>query len=304
MTRGSWALVALFFLLCLVWGSSFIMMKVATPVFGGMRVSAYRLLLGGLVLLPLAIRGWRRSPIQKRHLGALLVLVTIGNAIPFTVQPFVIDHTGNSAFMGLMVVFVPVLTIFWSRLLLKTRESRSDWVGVVGGLICLLVMLWDVRALELGWVDVLLACSVPICYSWASTLVKRDLQGIDTAVISAVSLILAGLCVLVAEVPLQRVAPVGPAPGVEMHALAVWSMLALGIVSTGLATAGFFIMINRVSPLYLSMASYVVPLVAIGWGWSDGESVSLVQTLAMTFVMLMVAVVQLPVLRSRGGTST
>ena len=301
MTRGAWGLVLLFLCLCLVWGSSFIMMKVATPVFGGMRVSAYRLLLGGLVLLPLAVRGWRRSPIRRKHLGALFILVTVGNAIPFTVQPFVIHHTGNSAFMGLMVVFVPVLTIFWSRVLLKTRESRSDWVGVAGGLICLLVMLWDVRALKLGWLDVVLACSVPICYSWASTLVKRDLQGIDTAVISAVSLILAGSCVLVAEIPMQQVADVGPEPGAQVHALAVWSMLALGIVSTGLATVGFFIMINRVSPLYLSMASYVVPLVAIGWGWLDAEAVSLGQTLAMVFVLVMVAVVQLPTLRARGG---
>ncbi len=293
----------LFSMMCLVWGSSFILMKIATPVFGGMRVSGYRLLLGGLVLFPLALVRWKKGPISREQLWALLVVCMAGNAIPFTLQPFVIDHTQHSAFMGMVMVFVPLATLLWSIPILKTRPSRPELMGVIGGLVCLLVLMWDARALQLDLLDVCLALMVPFCYSYTATLAKRHLQGIDPIVASSCTLTVAGIAVLLAEIPLHAVLEPAPVFVLAGNGTAVVAIVVLGVVCTGLATAAFYVLLNKVSPLYISMVSYIIPFVAMAWGLRDGEQITLIQVVAMMFVFITVCVVQIPASRvSTQGT--
>jgi drug/metabolite transporter (DMT)-like permease len=45
-------------------------------------------------------------------------------------------------------------------------------------------------------------------------------------------------------------------------------------------------------PLFAGMVTYVVPVIALFWGWQTGESITLVQVLAMMGVLAMVALVQ------------
>ena len=94
----------LFTLLCLIWGSSFIMMKVAAPVFGPYSVSAYRLLFGALTILPYFLLSKRPSHFKKKHIAPILFICVIGNVVPFTVQPIVIHDTGYSGFIGSLVI--------------------------------------------------------------------------------------------------------------------------------------------------------------------------------------------------------
>ena len=69
-------------------------------------------------------------------------------------------------------------------------------------------------------------------------------------------------------------------------------MLLLGVVATGLSTVAFFYMVFKQGPLFAGMTTYVVPMLAMGWGLFDHEQISMQQLAAMAGVFVMVGLVQ------------
>jgi drug/metabolite transporter (DMT)-like permease len=65
--------------LAAIWGGSFLFMRIAAPGFGPVPLVEARLLLGGLVLLPLL---WR-APLTARQWLQLTAIAAINNALPF-----------------------------------------------------------------------------------------------------------------------------------------------------------------------------------------------------------------------------
>mgnify|MGYP007073208418 CR=1 FL=1 len=74
--------------------------------------------------------------------------------------------------------------------------------------------------------------------------------------------------------------------------LAVASVAWLSIIGTGISGAVFVHLLHKRGPLYAGMVSYLIPIVALGWGVFDKEHVTLRQTLAVLVVLSMVALVQ------------
>ncbi|MEM1028682.1 MAG: DMT family transporter, partial [Planctomycetota bacterium] len=143
---------AWFVLVCLIWGSSFILMKKASVVFGPLTIGAGRVL-GGAIVLGVMIgitaqfrreassespRGagitWRER-FSLPGFGVLMVLVVLGFLYPFSMQPYLIGRLDQSGFIGMMVCLVPLLTIGASAVLLRTWPGWRQWVGVSVGLV-------------------------------------------------------------------------------------------------------------------------------------------------------------------------
>jgi drug/metabolite transporter (DMT)-like permease len=77
---GPWAT---FLLLSLIWGSSFLFIKVAVQEIGPLLLVGFRLFLGLLLLLPLALVQRRRLPRDPRTWADLVFIAVVGVAAPF-----------------------------------------------------------------------------------------------------------------------------------------------------------------------------------------------------------------------------
>ena len=64
-----------------------------------------------------------------------------------------------------------------------------------------------------------------------------------------------------------------------------------------MALVAFVRILQRRGALYAGMVTYLVPLVAVLWGWADAEQVTARQLLALLGVLAMVAVVQVDIAR-------
>ena len=130
--------------------------------------------------------------------------------------------------------------------------------------------------------------------SFNNTFVKLKLSGVQSLPLTAVMLGSAGMMLL----PLRFCQPAiealdlaGPAnpvftpDDVGLHDPA-------GVVATGISTVVFFYMVLKQGPLFAGMTTYVVPMLAFGWGLFDRESISMQQLLAMGGVLVMVGLVQ------------
>ena len=93
----------LFILLCLVWGSSFILMKKAALVFGPITIAGLRCATGALILVSLwALFGRRARRPERKDIGWLLLMTVLGYGYPYAVQPYLVSNYG-SGFIGMMV---------------------------------------------------------------------------------------------------------------------------------------------------------------------------------------------------------
>jgi drug/metabolite transporter (DMT)-like permease len=277
----------LFLSVCAIWGSNFMLMKQAALGFSGLQIATGRVL-GGMVVLGVFwwLQGgrWR---MRRDDLWPLAVVILIGYAWPYTLQPILVAKHGG-ALIGISVSFVPLMTVVLSLPLLGVVPTRRQLIGVMGALACLLAILYDSLQRNISLVDFILAGSVPLGYAIANICIRRRLTHISSLDLSFLSMLWTALCLI----PLCGV---DPTTIPETSTFPWWPLAAivlLGTLGTGLANWMFNLLIIQQGPLFAGMVTNLVPLGAILWGWADHEHVSALQIAAMVGLIFMVALVQ------------
>lgn len=277
-----------FAFICVIWGSSFILMKKGAVWFSPTSIGAWRLIAGAAVL---ALVGWQsrgRRRIGRRDLGPIAFVALFGFAWPFCVQPYLVARDG-SAFIGMMVSFTPLLTIAASIPLLGIYPARRQLLGVLGalGFMALLMVVGRNRGIPLA--DLGLGLTVPLCYAVTNTVIRRSLSHLPSRELSFLCLVTAGglLLPLSVVIPFER-----ESIDSADQTIAVASVLFLGIVGTGFGTLVFTRLIQQQGPLFAGMVTNLVPIGAVLWGWADKEPVTFPQTVALVGLVSMVSVVQ------------
>ncbi|WP_261341895.1 DMT family transporter [Poriferisphaera corsica] len=304
----------MFLFVCVVWGTSFILMKYASVVFGAMTVGGGRVM-GGAIFLGLMLgtvgllrkrrqRGVRFGVVAKkrvrfmwrRHGLGLLVPAFIGLGYPFAMQPYLIGKYENSSFFGMMMCLVPVLTILASVVMLGVWPRVREIVGVVGGGVGIWMLFGDAVERDITAIDFVLAVSVPACYAVSNTYVKKKLGELPPAILGAWALGLAAIVVLPMGLVSESV--VRDVSWLQIS-WAVMCILILGVVGSGIAMWMMYEMVQKRGPLFAGMVTYMVCGFAVMWGWVDGEVVTSGQLIALGVIWLMVALVQWPSRKSR-----
>lgn len=286
----------LFVLMCLIWGTSFLLMRWASGVFNAYAISAGRML-GGLLALMAVWEILRRASnhkqswsLTRKDLPALGLVVVVGFTLPWTLQPYLIGTFQQSGLFGMMVSLVPLLTVAVSVPMLGARPSIRQIIGVLFGLAMVAVLFGDavsthgVPAWAMG-----LAVAVPLCYAVSNTWVKRRFHDANTLLLSATVMGMG----LVLMLPLARL-NADPLNDVPM-AKAIASLAFLGVVGSGLGMWMFYKMVQLRGPLFAGMVTYVVPGIAVLLGWAlEGEVVTRWQIVALGGILFSVALVQWP----------
>jgi drug/metabolite transporter (DMT)-like permease len=63
-------------------------------------------------------------------------------------------------------------------------------------------------------------------------------------------------------------------------------VLIIGVIGTGIAMVIFNKLIQISDPVFSTSVTYTIPLVALGWGFLDGEVFSVFQLISMLIILL------------------
>jgi drug/metabolite transporter (DMT)-like permease len=282
-----------FAFICFVWGSSFIATERASHALGPVGIGVWRLLGGTLVLALLWLVYHRSFRVSRRDWPALLCY-TVSVAIPYVIQPYVLEQGFGHSFFSAMVALIPLLTILVSVPILGIVPTGRQIIGVLGGLACIVLLLMDGfdRGMSLRLVG--LALLIPLCSAIGNAYVKRQLPHVPALPLTAASLCCAGLLLAPMELfpaSLARFGLDGPSAPHDLPVV-IGAMLFLTVIGTALSTMAFMWLVIRRGPLFPSMTTYVVPLVGLLWGRYDHEAITPRQLLAMAGVLVMVGLVQ------------
>ncbi len=243
--------------LAATWGASYLFIKVSLRDLDAAQVVCVRTALAALVLLPVALRADAVALLRAR-LRWVLVIAAVQVVVPFMLISVGEAHI-DSALAGILVASAPI----WTALLamrFDTAERSSGWglagigVGILGVALLFGVDLSGDGTALLAGAGILAA---GLCYAAGAMLIKRKMAGVPPAAVATSTMAVSAVVTL----PLALVHP-PTALGLDAGA----SIVALGVLGTGLAFLIFYTLIADLGPRKASLVAYLAPGFAVLYG--------------------------------------
>ncbi len=248
-------------LLALIWGTSFMLMRIAAPVIGPMLTTFGRASLGALAIYLYA----RHSGVQfnwRKNSKTYLVIGLGNTAIPFSLFAWSALHV-PSAYMATMNSLAPIFTAVFGFLMLGERLSWARISAFLLGLFGVAVLVGIGPVSVTPWVigGVLAGMGAAVCYGFAATYTRmfaKDIPALATATGSQLAAALALLPFALPSLP----------QAIAVANLKVWvAVLVLGVVCTGIAYAVFFQLISAEGASKAITVTFLIPATASIWAW-------------------------------------
>lgn len=253
-----------------LWGSSFLLVRVSLDAFTPVAVTAGRLLIGAGVLVLLLVFSGRRPPGGVRTWLFFTAMAIIGNALPFFLIAWG-QRDIPSGLTGILMAVMPLVVLVLAHfLVVGERLTPRRLAGFTLGFLGVVVLTGpEARAALVGreasFIAQLAVLGAAVCYGIAAIIARRG-PVLKPVVTAAAVLSIAGIvvgAVLLARGLREGEAAVAHATIATGPALA---LLALGALSTGLATVVYFSLVARAGPTFLSLINYLIPVWAVALG--------------------------------------
>jgi len=281
--------VAIFCILSIIWGSSFVLMKEGLTALSAYQVASLRMLFSGLVLLPFAINAFKKIP--KEKMGIVFLSGFLGNFIPAYL--FCIAETNiDSSLAGILNSLTPLFTILVGLSFFKTTINRQKMIGVVIGFIglCLLFAAGkNISFQNLGFASLVLVAT--FFYGLNVNVVGKFLKNIRA--IDIVSVAFAFL-IIPSTIILYLTGYFSMSFTNPHFQHATMASIVLGVVGTSIASILFYMLIKRSTIIFASMVTYGIPIIAVAWGIYFGESISILQVGSLLIILAGVYIVNKP----------
>ncbi|MFJ9632708.1 DMT family transporter [Streptomyces sp. NPDC101175] len=257
--------------LSLIWGFSFLFIKVGTDGYAPFQVTFGRLLFGTLVLAGTMAVKRERLPRGARTWGHLAVAAFLLNALPFSLFAYA-ELTIPSTLAGICNATSPLWGMALSLVALsEDRPTRVRVAGLGLGFLGVLTVLgaWQgFDGLDARGTTMALLASLSYPIGWIY--VRRTLAGT-----SASHLSLTGAQLLLATLQLAVITPLFTSIPTRFPVLPLLAVAALGALGTGLAVLLQYGLVAEVGPTTAQMVTYFIPVIATAAGVAVlGESLT------------------------------
>ena len=243
-------------------------------------MASARLAIAWIALLPLLLR---YAPLMRTHWLPLLGSGMIGNGIPAIL--FATAQTRiDSSLSGTLNSLTPLFTLLVGVLFFG---HRLRWVHIIGILVGLVgaagLIAWKKADGLPPWnVYALLPVIGTALYGCSANIVKRHLHMLPAAATACLALTFVG------PVGLAGTFAAGLPSTLEEHPHG-WTSLGfvalLALFGSAISLVLWNALLKRTSAVWASSVTYLMPVVAIGWGVMDGERMGLQQVLMILLVL-------------------
>ncbi|MFG2313090.1 DMT family transporter [Streptomyces sp. NPDC048566] len=248
--------------LSLIWGFSFLFIKVGTEGYAPFQVTFGRLLFGTAVLMAAMAVKRERLPRGVRTWAHLAVAALLLNALPFSLFAYA-ELTIPSTLAGICNATSPLWGMALSLVALsEDRPTRRRVAGLGIGFLGVLTVLgvWQgFHGLDPTGTAMALLASLSYPVGWIH--VRRTLAGTDSSQLS-----LTGAQLLLATGQLAVVTPLFTTVPSRFAVVPLLAVLALGALGTGLAVFLQYGIVAEVGPTTAQMVTYFIPVIATAAG--------------------------------------
>lgn len=249
-------------LLSLIWGSSYLLIKVTVAGVSPLTLVAGRIACGALVLA-VTCRALRlRLPRLPSTWVHLAVMALLGNVLPFLLIAWAEQRVASSL-ASVLSATIPICTLIFAASVFRTERWTAPGLSGLALGFAGVGLLTGANLIDLGSASgrgTLALLLSSLCYGFSYAYARRFVIG-NPIVLATGQVALA--TVMIAPVALVFGDPLASAltPG---RALA-W--LTLGAVGTGAAYILYYRLIAAIGASGTAYTTYLIPVVGVAWGW-------------------------------------
>lgn len=258
-----WRDVLLLVLLASIWGGSFLFIKIAIDDFPPLSIVAGRVIFGGLALAAIVLARRRALPRDPGVWLDCAVLAAIANLGPFFLIAWG-EQTIDSALAAILMGSMPLSALLLAHFLTHDEKlDRNKLLGVGFGFVGVVVLVGPsaLAGMGQGFGAQLAIVAAAAGYALGGIYARRSgLTRLSPDVAASTVLLLCALAIVPLTLAVDR--PWSLRPGAE-----AWlALIALGVLSTGLAYVLLFHLLARRGVTFVALNNYLVPLFGLVWG--------------------------------------
>ncbi len=261
-TRASQTDWLIFLALGFMWGSSYLFIKLAVDDFGTFSLVGLRLMVGA-ILLWIVVRIARQPlPRDRKTYGHLLVMAIINITIPFLLITWA-EQSVESSLAAILTSPVPLFAIVLSAMFLPDEPIRvNGLVGLAVGFVGVIIIVS--RGLTGSGSSVageLALLGATVSYACGAVYSRRNVRGLAPMIPAVFQVTFAAIITGAIAIAFEQ--PWTATPDAE----AVFSILWLGILGSGLAYLAVFRLFAHWGATRTTTVAYVIPVVGILLGY-------------------------------------
>jgi drug/metabolite transporter (DMT)-like permease len=269
--------------LAALWGASFLFMRLGAAEFGPVALSALRVGLATLALLPLL--WWHgHAAALRMHWRAIAVVGVTNSALPFvlfSLAALAINAGLSSIFNATAPLWGALIAWLW----LGDRLTRVRVAGLAIGFVGVLWLAWDKASLKPGehgvstGVAVAACLAATLCYGFGANYTKRRLSGVSPLAVATGSQLAATVVLLPPALWLW--------PTSAPSAIAWASIAGLALLCTAVAYLLYFRLIYHLGAARAITVTFLIPVFGVVWGALFlGEALSAAMVLGCAVILL------------------
>lgn len=279
-----------------IWGSSFILMKIGLRGMQPIELAAWRNSAALLTSLPFVIQAIRTIPVKDW--GYIFIAAMFGNGIPAVLYAIASTKV-DSGVSGVLNALTPLFTLTFGVYLFRNNSLKNKWRGVLIGLAGAVVLILSSQTGK-GQTDInyiALPVIAAACYGISVNTVKTFLTHHNTFYVTSMLYVFLGLIGFSALSLIHSWETVDfslfqfnfwqvyEEPATQRMA-SFTAIFVLGSLGTAIANFGFYYLIQKTSVLFGSMTTYIIPIVALSWGFVYGESITWIHLVSIGLICI------------------
>ncbi|MFY7669961.1 EamA family transporter [Tenacibaculum sp. MEBiC06402] len=264
MNKSKLLIIASFFSIYVIWGSTYLLNKIAVTEIPPLLLAAIRFGFAGILILIIALLLKKSLKVTKRQflnlvIAAFLFLV-YGNGVFVWALKYV-----DSGFAALLASTQPLFVLFLLRLIDGKKMQRKSIIGVCLGIfgMYLLVSQKEIATSEGMVIGIFMILSCVLSWSYGSVFVSKADLPKNFFVSTGYQMTIASILQVFFSQIFNENIPVFSEISFKVQV----SMIILIIFGSIVAFTAFNYLLKVVSPEKVSTSAYVNPVIALLLGW-------------------------------------
>lgn len=219
----------------------------------------------------------------RSKLVPIMIVGVIGSGFPAILFAAAERHL-DSGIAGVLNSLVPIFTMILGIAFFQQKLVKIQLVGIALGLsgaVLLVFRDFNLQAVE-HFESVLYILIAVLMYATSTNIMKRYLNEANTLAVSAVAMFFVSLPALIYLLVFSRETLANFSTNTYIP---FFSVVALGVFSTGLALVFFQRLVQLTDPVFSSFVTYLVPIIALVWGNVFGEKLIWIDYLACSVIL-------------------
>jgi len=270
--------------LSLIWGTSYILMKKGLESFSVFQIGSLRIIITFLCLLPIAIKNLPK--LNRKNILSVLIIGFFGNAIPAFLFPMAQTRI-SSSLTGMLNSLSPVFTLIIGILLYKRQAIKTQIAGVFLGLLGAAGLLYT-GSFTFNFYGLFVVLAT-ILSGFSSNEVSKvkGLNGLQITSLSFFVISPVAICYLLFS-------DLSSAAETENWVRNLCFIAILAILGSATAMALFNLLVMDTTPIFATMVTYFIPIVATMWGLADNEHFTSSMFISIIFIFAGVYIINRP----------